>query len=118
MLRQGYFSGAYYLAGYAVECGLKACIAKNTREYDFPPKVEFVRDLYKHDFAKLIKAAGLKPSYDDIQVNSKLAKNWSLVNKWSGESRYNNYDEKDAGAIFEAINEKEEGVLEWIKQHW
>jgi HEPN domain-containing protein len=26
------YSGAYYLAGYAIECALKACIAKRTKE--------------------------------------------------------------------------------------
>ncbi|MSU78452.1 MAG: HEPN domain-containing protein [Gemmataceae bacterium] len=30
LLKAGQWSGAYYLAGYAVECGLKACIAKLT----------------------------------------------------------------------------------------
>lgn len=36
LLDNGYWSGAYYLAGYAVECGLKACIARRVREFDFP----------------------------------------------------------------------------------
>src|SRR5919106_3680906 len=31
-------SGAYYLAGYAVECGLKACIAKQVRRHEFPDR--------------------------------------------------------------------------------
>jgi HEPN domain-containing protein len=30
------YDGAYYLSGYVVECALKACIAKKTREHDFP----------------------------------------------------------------------------------
>lgn len=30
------WSAAYYLAGYAVECGLKACIAKLTKAEEFP----------------------------------------------------------------------------------
>jgi len=30
LLDQGKYDGAYYLAGYAVECSLKACIAKLT----------------------------------------------------------------------------------------
>ena len=30
LLKLGLFDGAYYLAGYAVECALKACIAKGT----------------------------------------------------------------------------------------
>ena len=34
----GKWSGAYYLAGYAVECGLKACIAKLTKPDEFPDK--------------------------------------------------------------------------------
>ena len=40
--------GAYYLAGYAVECGLKACIAKRTREHDYPDK-KLVNKSYTHD---------------------------------------------------------------------
>lgn len=30
LLNAGRWSGAFYLAGYAIECGLKACIAKLT----------------------------------------------------------------------------------------
>lgn len=32
------YGGAYYIVGYAVECGLKACIAKLTRAEDFYDK--------------------------------------------------------------------------------
>lgn len=46
------YEGAYYLAGYAVECALKACIAKNTKRFEFPPKPKFVQDLYQHDLTK------------------------------------------------------------------
>ena len=42
-------SGAYYLAGYAVECAIKACIAKKTRKSEWPPKPEDVRKMYSHD---------------------------------------------------------------------
>ncbi len=38
MLNAGYPDGAYYPAGYSVECGLKACIAKGVQRYDFPDK--------------------------------------------------------------------------------
>jgi hypothetical protein len=30
--------GAYYLAGYAVECALKACIARGYAQHDWPEK--------------------------------------------------------------------------------
>ncbi len=32
------YEGSYYLAGYAVECALKACFAKQTKQYEFPDK--------------------------------------------------------------------------------
>ena len=32
------YHGAYYLAGYSLECILKACIAKQVKEFDFPDK--------------------------------------------------------------------------------
>jgi HEPN domain len=47
LLAQGKYDGAYYLAGYAVECALKACIAKLTNKDDFPDKV-FVQRSYTH----------------------------------------------------------------------
>jgi HEPN domain-containing protein len=34
LLASNRYSGAYYIVGYAVECGLKACIAKLTRAED------------------------------------------------------------------------------------
>jgi hypothetical protein len=50
------FSGAYYLAGYAVECALKACIAKATHQHDFPDKKR-VNDSYSHDLTLLLRTA-------------------------------------------------------------
>ncbi|HLF84399.1 MAG TPA: HEPN domain-containing protein [Blastocatellia bacterium] len=38
LLANGEYSGAYYLAGYVVECALKACIAKRTKRHDFPDR--------------------------------------------------------------------------------
>ena len=53
------YDGAYYLAGYAVECALKACIAKRTNQDDFPPRPEDVKDCYSHKLDALVKRAGL-----------------------------------------------------------
>ena len=52
LLKAGHFSGAYYLAGYSVECALKACIAKQTARYDFPDKSK-ANDSFVHDLKKL-----------------------------------------------------------------
>lgn len=61
LLAAGRYNGAYYLAGYAVECALKARIAKLTQAGDFPPKT---RDgYYIHDLEKLAVTAGLKKNW-------------------------------------------------------
>ena len=52
------YEGAYYLCGYAVECGLKACIAKKTNRHDFPDK-NTVNESYTHELSKLLRLAGL-----------------------------------------------------------
>ena len=38
LAKLGMNDGAYYLAGYCVECALKACIAKATLRHEFPDK--------------------------------------------------------------------------------
>ena len=53
------YQGAYYLAGYALECILKACIAKQVKEFDFPDK-KLANDSYTHKLANLVITAGLK----------------------------------------------------------
>jgi len=59
LLQTSNFSGAYYLAGYTIELGLKACIARKTRRYDFP-ELTVVRDSFTHDLKKLVRIAGLE----------------------------------------------------------
>jgi HEPN domain len=59
LLSLGFYDGAYYLAGYAVECALKACIAKGTLRYEFPDKKK-VESSYSHNLRDLIKVAGLR----------------------------------------------------------
>ena len=59
LLDAGFQDGAYYLAGYSVECALKACIAKRTREHDFPEK-KLAIDSHTHDLRDLLRLALLK----------------------------------------------------------
>src|SRR4051812_37068289 len=80
---------AYYVAGYAVECGLKACIARQTSAEDFPPKVKVVQDFYTHDLDKLVNAGGLKPILDAATAaNPALSGKWGTVKDWNEGSRY------------------------------
>ena len=50
-------SSAYYLCGYAVELGLKACIAKLMRS-DVIPDRAFINAIYTHRFESLVATAG------------------------------------------------------------
>ena len=63
LLAAGRFAGAYYMLGYAVECGLKAAVAKQIREHDFPDR-QLVVDSYTHDLVKLLKLSGLRAAFD------------------------------------------------------
>jgi len=110
--------GAYYLCGYVIECGLKACIAKQTKMYDFPDK-ETVNKSYTHDLSRLVKVSGLERDLDsEMTKDTTFALNWAIVKDWSEESRYKKHTTKKAKDLYSAISNKQHGVLRWIKQHW
>jgi hypothetical protein len=115
----GIFGGAYYLCGYVIECALKACIAKKTQRYDFPPDQKTVRDIYTHDLGKLVKAAGLDSDLEkEIRSDPDFETNWILVANWSEESRYQKWTEQKARDLYSAITDRKHGVLRWVKRHW
>jgi HEPN domain-containing protein len=114
LLEHKRWAGAYYLAGYSVECALKACIAKRTREHDFPDR-DLGRDVFTHDLSKLLGLAGLSAQLGesrDVKVN------WRQVGRWSESFRYEPQGEQEAHDLFEAISDNQGGVLAWIKLHW
>ncbi len=112
-------SGAYYLAGYAVECALKACIARQTRAGDWPPKAQAVQKMYSHDLEELVAQAGLKKDRDRAEsVSAAFAGNWGTVKEWSEQSRYEISAQSDAQALITAITDEKDGVLPWIQQYW
>ena len=108
----GKYAGAYYLAGYAVECALNACIARKTSQSDFPD-LELVRDSYSHDLERLLRIAGLESELrHDQQSNRKLAVNWDFIKSWEAASRYNtSVGEREATDLIFAITDPANGVL-------
>lgn len=119
LLAQEKSDGAYYLAGYAVECGLKACIARLTSEDDFPPKPKYIHEYYSHEIEKLLKSALLIERRDtDIAADPDLRKNWGVVKDWSEESRDQRKTVAEAQELIAAITDAAHGVLPWIKQRW
>jgi len=119
LLASGRWSCAYYVAGYAVECGLKACIARLTNQDDFPRDRKFVEECYTHHLDKLLKAAGLKPALDaDTLAKPVLMGNWGVVKDWQETSRYGQKTQVEAQALYDAITHNPDGVLPWIRIRW
>jgi HEPN domain-containing protein len=88
LLEAGEFPGAYYLAGYAVECALKACVARRFRSQDIPDR-KVVNDVYTHDVDKLLDLAGLRSAFQqDAAEQPALQTNWDAVKDWTESARY------------------------------
>jgi HEPN domain-containing protein len=118
LLSAGLSDGAYYLAGYSVECALKACIAKGTRRYEFPDKKR-VDSSYTHSLPDLVVVAGLKSVHQAYTAASvEFRDNWELVQKWSEQSRYRRNDLRAAKALMKAVADKPHGVITWLRLHW
>src|SRR5437870_4404596 len=76
------YACAYYLAGYVVECGLKACIAKQTERYEFPNKKRADKS-WTHSPWDLVKAAGLDTLLNaQMKADPRFAANWNVVQDW------------------------------------
>ena len=117
LLDAGMWDGAYYLAGYAVEFALKACIAKLTRAEDFPPRE--TRDYYTHDVARLRKSAGLDAARKaEAGANPTFQTYWLVAESWDEESRYARKSEVEAQDLYQAVTDPTNGALQWIRGHW
>jgi hypothetical protein len=86
LMNLGHADGAYYLAGYAVECGLKACIAQETQRGR------------------------------SLRGDPQFQKHWDVVQSWSEQSRYTKNSRESAKALIEAIVDRNHGVMKWVKR--
>ena len=111
-------SSAYYLAGYSVELGLKACIAKPVQSDTIPDKA-FINAIYTHRLDNLVATAGLRPALDaEVKADSQFAAYWAITSNWNEESRYQLTDPISSASLLTAIAEPNHGVFRWVKLHW
>lgn len=115
------WGAAYYSAGYAVECGLKACIV--VRVAGSPQIVledkRFSEKCWTHDLIELVRLADLETARQAAMgQNAALRTNWMLVKDWNERARYSNATNKKAKALYNAITSNSGGVLPWIRSHW
>lgn len=113
------WSGAYYLVGYAVECGLKACLTQILQPYHMPDR-EIINDkAFTHDLAKLSQIANLDGvRAKQAQVDRDFGVNWNTVRDWNESSRYTTWTETKAKELYKAVTDANHGVLPWLRQVW
>ncbi len=114
------WGGAYYLAGYAVECGLKACIMARVESTGaiFQDR-KFSEKCWTHILEDLLDLAGLEPTLAAATAgNVRLSSNWLTTIAWNETSRYAQKTQSEAQTLFDAINDNPDGVLTWIRTHW
>lgn len=118
LLDAGFPEGAYYLAGYAIECALKACIAKRTQAQQFPERD--AHKYYKHDIGELLAHSKLKQELEiSMLADFRLKESWTILKNWSEETRYEGTKTiKEARDLIEAIDDSKGGVLPWLQQRW
>jgi HEPN domain-containing protein len=113
LLANGFWSGAYYLAGYSLECALKAKIASGFRENEIP-ELRRVQRIYTHDLSSLLDISGLKDELDvEIKASSELREYWTIAKAWSEQARYEIWTQERASAMLEAVGD-DKGLLRWL----
>lgn len=127
LLTAGRWSAAFYLAGYAVECGLKACVMKQVGVEEGGMLFDdggFQRErCLTHDLRKLVAGAALEDRQaTDFGAAPPLAANWNVVaagsEPWSEAARYEEWPEAAARRLYDAVTDPSHGVLPWIRRYW
>jgi hypothetical protein len=114
------WSAAYYLTGYAIECGLKACVlAYIERTGIIFEDRKFAEKCWTHDLGELLRLADLQSALDDAAAaDRELRKKWGITTEWKESSRYRRTPKARAERLYDAITDKQHGVFSWIKKHW
>lgn len=119
LLAEGRWSGAYYMAGYAVECAFKAVIAERTVADSFPARD--AAKLYTHNLKELLFYAGLGTARGAITVAGVIVEagvNWELARAWSEQARYEAKTQQEAERLLNAINDPMDRVMTWLRTNW
>jgi len=123
LLTAGRWSGTYYLAGYALECGLKACLLRYIGDsiaiFGSDGYTKELTKCWTHDLAFLVKLSGLEADFGTAKgANPTLSANWGVAKDWEELSRYQDKTEADAKALYGSIADKPDGVFQWIQSRW
>jgi hypothetical protein len=114
------WAGAYYMVGYAMECGLKSCVlAFVERTGEIFKDKKFSEKCFTHKLLDLIEISGLKDVHLDLlKNNAGFAGFWGVAKEWTEAARYQQRTEVEAKDLYEAITNDPNGVLPWIRTNW
>jgi AbiV family abortive infection protein len=121
LYENGFYQGAYYLGGYAVEFALKALICKRLGFEVFGSRQAGLTDVSKalqvHHLPTLLAFAGLFPMLEEEKNNNEaFFKAWSKVSEWSEQRRYSPL-ECSPQTVINFINATE-NVMLWIFRNY
>lgn len=114
------WAGAYYLAGYALECALKSCVLVyiDRTGIIFEDK-KYVQNCWTHDIQDLVRQAGLTVERDKASgTNISLGQNWMIAKDWSEASRYRMSTQLQATKLIHALTDNINGVIPWVENYW
>jgi hypothetical protein len=131
LMALNYADGAFYLAGYAVECALKSAVCKTLGIDDFyepfsakshgaKVKDDVLQKFKTHDFATLLVLSGLFYQFEaDVQIDPALQNVQRIFDKqkWSEQYRYeakNMKTKAEVQSYLTAVNY----FLQWISRFW
>jgi hypothetical protein len=124
LLAAQHWPGAFYLAGYAIECALKACIASQYKQSRFPDR-EKRDEVWTHELPKLVGFAGLAGKLrGERQRDPEFRVLWDWASNpakggWSEQRRYRcDTFEREARDMCRAVSSREHGILQWIQRHY
>ncbi len=117
LLAAGELDGAYYLAGYAVEAALKACIIKRKLSVlDSWPDRRFTEQCHTHDLKALVRLADLET---ELNAAGAVEVKWLDVKDWTEQSRYvHGRPALEVNQFYQAITDPNDAVLQWLKARW
>jgi hypothetical protein len=119
LLAERRWAGAYYMAGYAVEFGLKACIIAYLMRMDQFPEKRFSEQCWTHNLVQLVALADLKAVLDvAATADPDLSSHWGVGRNWKESSRYLRKSKAEALRLYHAIADKKHRVFRWIMSHW
>ncbi len=118
LFRARLYEGAYHLSGLSVECAIKACIAKQTRRFDFPDRGKALKS-YDHNLVELLRVAGLQNAFELAVLDTDFAANWGIVSAWRIDSRYTvTIRREEASLLLTSVASPAKGVMAWLRSQW